>query len=81
MREALTAREVRALPLGSRVTAHVWMGCGNVQRIECEVVQFASKKALRYDDCGGFGLMAIKSGTMYTREAESWQKQSQSPSR
>ena len=67
-RRTLTAAEVRALPIGSRVTVHSHDAHGFPTRLICEVVQAGKHKELRFDSWDGFGRRPIRSGVKYTME-------------
>lgn len=68
VRKKLTADEVRALPVGSRVTYHSHDNRGYSTELECEVVQVGQHKELRYSWMHGYERMKIIKGRHYTVE-------------
>lgn len=72
MTKEITAKEVRALPIGSRVTVHGHDRWGYPTHLVCEVVARREGKGveLRYDTFGGFERMPIRAhaGRVFTVE-------------
>ena len=62
MTKEITAKEVRALPIGSRVTLHGHDRYGYPTHLPCEVVARREGKGveLRYNTFGGFERMPIR---------------------
>ena len=52
--EALTADQVKQLPVGSKVTLHGCDRYGMHTQLECEIVQSGKKKLLKYLDVAQF---------------------------
>jgi hypothetical protein len=72
MTKEITAKEVRALPIGSRVTLHGHDRWGYPTHLVCEVVARREGKGveLRYNTFGGFERMPIRAhaGRVFTVE-------------
>ena len=66
----LTADEVRALPVGTRVTYHTRDHRGYPVYLLCEVVQAGTHREVRYDGRWGFERMPIRKGKDYRVEVE-----------
>ena len=72
MTREITAKEVRALPIGSRVTVHGHDRWGYPTHLMCEVVRRREGKGveLRYNTFGAFERMPIRAhaGRVFTVE-------------
>ena len=72
MTKEIIAKEVRALPIGSRVTVHGHDRWGYPTHLPCEVVARREGKGveLRYNTFGGFERMPIRAhaGRVFTVE-------------
>lgn len=72
MTKEITAREVRALPIGSRVTVHGHDRYGYPTHLPCEVVAKRNGKGveLRYNTFDGFQRMPVRAhaGRVFTVE-------------